>query len=322
MNSNLQYPSLRFLQERIGGLFRNAGLSPAFPGNGCDLIWPSEEVIDVVLFGDALRVLLDCDDWPRFRRFRLWVLNEEHRQILTKVFPLALKSISVIPRAALVKKPARTRNFPSLESPINFIFCGRPVEGKNLRLVSRVVQDFQGRGIDARLHVFGFGHPEEYFRFIPEKGWRKKPFIHGDKGKNWIGAIPSNSVFLHLGWELTDDFSVSCAEAEEHGIPLIVPARGPYVEVSAGKIIKVPREIIRSGAHEAVTEYLSRHWKERGTSSGQRTKELTLPEALEHHELRRIFVRRNKFHGLIHRAFRDGPSSPSGLRLEKLLEER
>lgn len=322
MKNRLQYPSLRFLQKRISDLFTNKGLHPAFPGSGCDLVWPSEEIIDVVLFGDALRVLLDADRWPRFRRYRLWVLNEEHRSFLVKAFAIPESHLGVIPRPLLVASSSKDARFPSLEKSLNFIFSGRPVAGKNLTLISDVVRNFQERGIQAQLCIYGYSEPENFRRYFRPEAFIVPPQIHGDKGEHWFKHVPENSVYLNLGSELTDDFCVSCAEAEESGWPMILPARGPYKEVTSRGRILVPMELIRSRDAFSIADHILEHW---GGSTEKRPKTLTdlkVPNFLEYKSVTALVGKKSKFVHLIRKTFSEGVPSPSHDKLLSLLEKK
>lgn len=321
MRGNIIYPSLRFLQDRIKALFHEKRLSPAFPGSGCDLIWPSDAVVDVVLFGDGLRVLLDWQRWPAYRSFRFWVLNEEHRQMIQRAFPGSTGHVGVIPRRDLLKKAPKQSRFPSLKEPMNFVFSGRPLPEKNLTLICTVVQELQRAGIDARLHIFGPAFPGEYTKFLPDEGWIQKPYLHGNKGEKWFNQISMNPIYVGMGLELTDDFCVSCAQAEEAGWPVIVPDRGPYKEISTRYFVCLPQKLIRDGDPILI----ARHILENSQSQKRNetpARAFTIPEPLSTARLEEVFLKETKYVSLIKRTFIEGMASESHERLSTLLEDR
>lgn len=320
MKTRLQYPSLRFLEERISALFQAMNLSPAFPGGGCDLIWPSEKIIDVILFGDGMRILLDSGRWPSSRSYRLWVLNREHYDVLRKIFPFRPDQLGVIPRTALVTSASKQKKFPSLKGDINFIFSGRPIPGKNLDLISEVAHEYQAAGIPVNLHVFGPAKTTAFAARLSSRDWRRAPVIHGDKEDRWTSVVTRNQVYINLGLELTDDFCVSCAEAEEAGWPVIVPDRGPYREITTGNKILIPPKLILQRNVNAIVRKISGDWKKLSGRISFSDNTLNLPEVISHKELIHFLQEKNLFVPLIRRAFSDGFPSESAEKLRSALE--
>jgi hypothetical protein len=245
---------------------------PAFPGSRCDLIWPNSDIIDVVLFGDAAYALCFTQWWPRDKKFRLWVLNQKLKAGLQHIFHFQDDEIGVIPREELLKRKRTPFSFP-LNSHVNLIYSARKTKSKNFELSCFVAYELQKLCFrhDLTFIIYSLNRtPEELAFRMPVNDWFKRPILAGDKGSNWADSAPARSVYINLSVDPLDDFSVSCAEAQEKGWPLILSERGPYLEVQKNSLILIPLELLKPKRKKVamrkqardIAEYIVSHWSQ------------------------------------------------------------
>lgn len=260
------YASFKYLQSNIKKIFlEEYGYHPAFAGYQCDLIWPSTPVIDVVLFGDAAYSLMITHLWPVNHKYRIWVLNENFRIGLCKLYNLPLDSIGLIPRERFLKRKHEVQPFPGNADFVNFVYCARTKSYKNFELTCKVVNHLQQNyfGKKSRFYVFTpRTSAKALAQKIPRLDWITKPILKGEQGENWVSKAPAEGVLINLSIDPLDDFNVSSAQAQELGWPLIVSTRGPFLDIAKNSVIHVPLAILKPEEEqvEAIADHIVANW--------------------------------------------------------------
>lgn len=247
LEKELAYPSLMILQDKVSDYFHriHGTYTSAFPNHACDLIWPGQEIIDVVLFGDALQTIVWAKNWPRKPKYRLWVLCHDMKRIINDLVGIPLSSIGVIPRYEIFPMPQSPYPLPSTKENFHFVMSSSYALSKNIELTIGVVNEIQKRSQGEVKLTICSPKPEEYLarNAIKKLKWKFTPEIKGDLGLNWQETLPKDSVMINFSTNLFEDFGVSAAQAQEVGFPLIVSDWGAHKDLAGENILKVPPSV-------------------------------------------------------------------------------
>lgn len=206
--------------------------------------WPTTGTVEVVLIGDAHWHLTRLNHWPSKLNYRFWVLSHQSKKSLNKLFKIPLKKINVIDRYQLFPYQKPTYSFSEASS---FLFSGRIVTGKNFDLTKDVIKKLRKKRKFKNFEFFVCG-PD----MVPQLG---EPNILGDLGKDWIDYNFKNPILINLSTYNFEDFSVSVAQAQAAGFPVITSQWYGLKDVG-GYSISVPSAWIFNKKAQKIANYI------------------------------------------------------------------
>lgn len=240
---------------------------------GLDLIWPNQKIVDVIFLGNPLNFITQRHLWPLQMKFRLWVLCETNKKILTYIIGLKTEEVSVIPRSLLfpIKKTILFKeNF--FNEDITLIYSGRLTHEKNFSLVVEVVNMIQNKSkkiIDFSIcsPLLSQSRKKEIMSEFNKYQWKYNPKILGDLGTNWHKKIAKNSVLISLSTYRQEDFGVSVAQFQQLGRPIILSDWSGHRDVEGPNVIKIsPKLIIQENAKKIAQLCLNKRTPEKSCS--------------------------------------------------------
>jgi hypothetical protein len=258
----LSLKSLGILQHQVINYFNEIGLS---------VVWfididkelpekfSSENNIEVVFFGGFLERCTELKSWPD-KHFRLWCLSSAVKDILVKLIGFSDTSLKVIPRYKLFAAPKTVRKWPKLDSEFSFIYAGRISAHKNLECLLYTVFYLQIHfGLKAKLYLMGKddnlthryrplcvlgSYKMKILTLINRLPWLDRPEYLGELKENeWSQKDYKNPVFVNFSTYLCEDFSVSVAQAQEQGWPVVLSNWGGLKDVK-GDVLFIPAQMI------------------------------------------------------------------------------
>ncbi|MCK5073152.1 MAG: glycosyltransferase [Bacteriovoracaceae bacterium] len=213
---------------------------------------------DVVLFGGYFPRFLESGNWP-FENIRFWVICQSIKEVLTEIFKIPSKSVSVIPREKLFS--VKSTKFPDTLDGLTFVHAGRISAVKNIELLIWTVYQLQkSYNKNVKLQLIGafddsthdyWGVPDNHDyekhvkHLIDELDWNEKPILCRMVGHDqWIKLLDKDSVFVSLSSYLSEDFAVSVAQAMEAGFPCILSDWGGHRDTESEQVLKIPANLI------------------------------------------------------------------------------
>ena len=121
--------SIYLLEQKIRKYFNERDINPVIFCNNCDVLWPDDDIIDVVLLGTALNDILQTNFFPKKALFRFWVLNEALKSRISNILRIPSSSVGVINRYSLFPREDKLF-FPKIESA-QFVYSARAITLKN-----------------------------------------------------------------------------------------------------------------------------------------------------------------------------------------------
>lgn len=234
--------SIYLLEQKIRKYFNERDINPVIFCNNCDVLWPDDDIIDVVLLGTALNDILQTNFFPKKALFRFWVLNEALKSRISNILRIPDSSIGVINRYSLFPREDKLF-FPKIESA-QFVYSARAITLKNFDLVVKFLEKLsqnQNRKIDL----------EVYSPSISDKNFLKSSsrvnlIKRGDRGINWVRSVENirNKFLINFSIDPLDDFNVSTAQWQEAGGAVIAPLMGPYFQLEGENIYFIDLKVL------------------------------------------------------------------------------
>ncbi|MCK5882091.1 MAG: hypothetical protein KAG61_00260 [Bacteriovoracaceae bacterium] len=210
--------------------------------------------VDIVFFGGIIRRLWEIEQWD-FTNARLWCLSTTYKEILTKIFKVPEKSITVIPRGSLFK--VASSYIPSIHSKIRLVYGGRISATKNIDVLLELVSILQIEyKLNIELNIFGSYDSELNLSARPQKRdhyqnvieiliselkWTSPPKFHPETCEDkWVNDCSDDSIFISLSKYLQEDFGVSAAQWGERGRPMIISDWGGHRDIEYEGSFKIP----------------------------------------------------------------------------------
>ena len=249
LKNELIYPSLNILQDRISDFFieKNNMHTSAYPNHACDLEWPTSETIDVVLFGEAIRILTEIKLWPNNQKFKIWLLCSGMKQIVHDLYEIPLENLGVIPRYTIFPQDTnKSSDHLFNQDQLHFVMSNSYSLSKNVPLVIGVINKLQHLYPSKKIQLsICSPKPEQYLATneINKYQWNDEPTIRGDLGYQWAKSFSQNDILINFSTNLTEDFGISIAQAQEHGLKLLITDWAAHKEVYGSNIIKVPTSV-------------------------------------------------------------------------------
>ena len=265
-----------------------------------------DETVDsneVLLMGRYFERIFQLEYWPK-SSFYFYCLSTQVRKILIEVFNFSPEAIGHISRYDLFPTCTSEVKEFNLNESTHFYHAGRISPQKNIEFIIFTVfylQIFFSKNI--KLSLFG-NFDNEYhrdrpgFRYIDYElkinkiianlPWvgEKPQFFSNLNQDEWLMHIPIEGIFFSASKLISEDFSVSGAQVQQKGLPLLIPWWGGFKDL-VGENIKHYHSSLIATSHASVTQ-ISSHakafamnlkTKESGTlfSSGNETMKTIIP---------------------------------------------
>jgi hypothetical protein len=269
--------SINLLYERVEKFFeRNSELNStnrfyADHNSSIDINVESDEIIDVIFFGDCFKKFFESGNWI-FYKCRFWVLSRSNKNILEEVLLARKDSVHIIPRDELFTRIDGAEI--DWSKKLSFVFAGRISAQKNISSMIFFTHHLIGMGVDCSLDLFGefedtfhedYGrrvhenYREEINTLVKELDLVQKINFHDRvDGDTWCEFDLENPVYLSLSNYICEDFGCSIAQAQERGWPVVISDWGGHRDVEGQNIYKIPSSyIVQSHLCRKVVEEFS-----------------------------------------------------------------
>jgi hypothetical protein len=185
--------------------------------------------------------------------FSLFCLSHAVREALISLFELPEQGLGIIDRSHLFI-PSSTKKSFALNSESTLVFGGRLSPQKNIEfliftlfhlqiLFSKDVKLLLLGDFDDVYHkdILGLkftSYKQKIFNLIEQLPWPgEKPSIVSELNQQeWLNYLPANGFFLTSSDLISEDFSVSAAQCEEIGYPMLLPSWAGLKDVRASNV--------------------------------------------------------------------------------------
>ncbi len=224
--------------------------------------------LDVLIMGSFFERIFQPEFWPN-NDFNFFCLSTKSRQCLLNQFGFDEEVVGLLNRKSLFPPSKNLREF-NLNSKTTLIYAGRLSPQKNIEFLIFTVfylQLFYSSEIKLQLmgdfdniyHKEIIGCPftdyrNKIFDLIAKLPWvgDKPEIINNLDESEWLGRLPENGIFISSSNLISEDFSVSAAQLEELGYPMLLPYWGGFVDVDGSNIRHYPVELI-SSSHDKIS---------------------------------------------------------------------
>lgn len=214
-----------------------------------------------IFFGDFLASYIYFIE-NQIRNKDIYVLCHKSKLIIESLESKTTNNIIVIDRYDLFEKTKEEKDLPRLKKDsFDLIYSGRISRSKNIMNILFLVKKLQEYNPNIGLKIIGefdpflnitsevspyqFSIEKEVEDFIESGQWSKKPIIiRGHSSTSWLKEIKANDIMINLSSYWMEDFSVSIAQAQQLGIPVIVSDVGGLSDVEGKNVIKIPYHLI------------------------------------------------------------------------------
>lgn len=250
-STRISSKSIFILEHKIKSYFNEVlNEQVAIFCDNCDLNWPSENEINIVLFGNALNDINYIRNFPRTKKYKLWVLCDDFKRRLNKYYQIPKNHIGVIDRYMLFpRKQAQKQIANPLEPSLSYIYSARPSTLKNFRFTVKFLE-IVAKNLNTIINIeilcpnFKKSDFDRHTQDIQNINFTYR----GDLGMNWINEIThiSKKVLLQFSLDPKDDFNVSTAQWQQKGGCVLTSNIGPYLDLKSPGVFHLNSEFIIS----------------------------------------------------------------------------
>lgn len=221
--------------------------------------------LDVLIMGSYFERIFQLQYWPG-GKFNLFCLSPQVRKILINVFEFDSESVGCLSRYDLFPK-SKSEETLELGHNTHFYCAGRISPQKNFEFV--ILTFFYLQTLyspQIKLSIFGdfdneyhkdihgchfMDYSEKISSLIKALPWQGIPpiIISGLNDEEWLNEIPSKGVFFSASTLLSEDFSVSAAQLQQHGRAMLVPRWGGLYDVRGANVRHYNADLI-GNSHE------------------------------------------------------------------------
>lgn len=270
---------------------------------------PSREVLksseNIVLFGDFLASYLYFIENEIFDK-KIYVLCEKAKLVLDSIKAKKRPEVLVINRYELFPKSKVLKSLPDFsKDEFDLVYSGRISRSKNIKKILYLVKELQKvnpriglklvgefdqyLNVSSELNPYQYSIKKEVNDLIGNIVWTKTPEVIQGRGTNdWLEVLDSTDVLISLSSYWMDDFSVSCAQAQQYGFPLVVSDVGGLSDLAGDNIIHIPYHLIGQNSficdeemeevHAACVSRFLYHTQKEQTESRNSSIEITPPD--------------------------------------------
>tara|TARA_R110000868_G_scaffold117600_16_gene312634 strand:+ start:14143 stop:16587 length:2445 start_codon:yes stop_codon:yes gene_type:complete len=220
-----------------------------------------ERARNVVFFGDFLASYAYFQEHGIAHK-TIYVLCHRAKALLQAICPKVENIIEVINRYELFPVEVTEKSLPSFtHDQFDFVYAGRISRSKNMMGVLSLVKEMQKinpkvglkligefdpfLNISSEIKPYQYSIKKEVIDFIENNEWSKKPIIiQGHDSSSWLDQLESTDTMLSLSSYWMEDFSVSLAQAQQRGFPLVVSDIGGHSDLEGENLIKIPYHLI------------------------------------------------------------------------------
>lgn len=212
----------------------------------------ADDNLDIILMGSYFEKIFQPHIFPQ-TPFSLFCLSHSVRNALISLFELPGNSIGLIDRSHLFKPSSIKKSF-ELNSLSTLVFGGRLSPQKNIEfliftlfhlqiLFSKDVKLLLLGDFDDVYHkdILGLkftSYEQKILNLIEQLPWPgEKPSIVSQLNQQeWLNHLPANGIFVTSSDLISEDFSVSAAQCEEIGYPMLLPSWAGLNDVRASNV--------------------------------------------------------------------------------------
>lgn len=207
--------------------------------------------LNLIMCGDFFRKFVAIEELPRSEVF-LWGLGTPTLNFFTQLAHFDTSQISMIPRNILFPLgPSQKMKLHT--GPVDLVYAGRLTASKHI--LTLVWMSFYLQKMvnpEIQLQLFGSFFQEEVLEptsqigtyqlkveeLIQKLDWTKKPILHGEVPPGiWPARSYQSPIYISLSTLPFEDFSVSIAQAQEVGMPIVATQWGAHLDVHGEKLL-------------------------------------------------------------------------------------
>ena len=208
---------------------------------------PSAEIAEKELSDKRLSVMeydIKLKNYPLIGR----VLNSAHSAVCLNSYAASILSRS-FPEGRVITIGHPLSKLPPLETvrkpyPVCFGMIGTNHPGRNLDSVIEAVALLRKEIPDSGLLLVGSGYPEELPEWVTATGR-----LDEREYQSWIRTL---DYVFDVRYPTCGETSGSLLEAMRAGIPAVVTAAGPFINMPSDALLRVPHDSIVQGIRSAV----------------------------------------------------------------------
>jgi hypothetical protein len=207
---------------------------------------------DVLLMGSYFERIFQLEFWPN-QDFALFCLCPKVKQILTQLFEFDPEVVGLLSRHSLFPPSKHLKKF-EINSKSSFYYAGRISPQKNIefliltifylqaifsdQITLRLIGDFDSEYHKDILGCSFKNYQEKITALIEQLPWQgeKPQIINGLNETEWLGVIPENGLFFSTSTLISEDFSVTAAQLQANGHPMLLPFWGGFSDVRGENI--------------------------------------------------------------------------------------
>jgi len=226
--------------------------------------------VNVLLLGAAVENFFQCEQWPN-KKYRFFCLSSRIKKIFLDLCFFSESEISVIDRYDLFPADLMKARWPNAQEDWNFVYAGRISDHKNIDFLlyfifflqllrkNKVTLTLAGP-FDNMTHryvphsLYG-SYEKRFFQILEKLPWQEKPKYLGIRdSEDWKDVGEDNPIYINFSSFIFEDFSVSAAQAQSWGWPVVLTQWGGFLDV-AGKIQGVKIDEV-SDSYDTTSDFL------------------------------------------------------------------
>lgn len=206
---------------------------------------------NVLVMGCFFQRIFQLEYWPQ-KEFKLFCLSRAVKNTLINLFDFDSDVVSIVPRYSLFKTSCDYINFPS--SDFTLVHSGRISPQKNIEfiifitfyfqiLVSPKINivlmgDFDNEYHHNLLNIKTCNYQDKIYQLINSLPWigNKPQIINNLSSDDWCSHVPDKGLIFSASNLIYEDFSVAVAQAQELGLPCLLPYWGGFKDVIGSNI--------------------------------------------------------------------------------------
>ncbi len=216
-----------------------------------------------ILFGDFLACFSFLNENNTGIK-KVYVLCHKAKKLIESCESDKEIKVEVIKRYHLFKRSKIEKPLPNIiKDKVRLVYAGRITQAKNIKIFVKLANQLQKINPQISVKFFGeyddflnidfnakkliYSYQAEVEKCISDLDWINPPsFTHELSATEWPLKLEPQDVVVNLSTYWMDDFSVSLAQAQEIGTPIICTDIGGLSDLTGKNIIKVPSYLFDS----------------------------------------------------------------------------
>lgn len=228
-----------------------------------------QDNLDVLLMGSFFERIFQPEFWPD-GNFNFFCLSSKSRQCLIELFGFEENVTGLINRNSLYPSSAQKTPF-EINPETTFVCAGRISPQKNIEFLIFTLfylQLFYSSQVQLKLigkfdniyhrDILGchfIDYQKKIMDLINQLPWPgTPPELTTDLSElEWLHHLPAKGISISTSNLISEDFSVTSAQLEEIGYPMLLPYWGGFIDVVAPNVKHYSEEFI-SNSHQKITD--------------------------------------------------------------------